>query len=152
MRLCLRRREFIAGLGGAASWPLAARAQQSSVPLIGYLGITSPDTFTTRLQAFRQGLSETGFFEGRNVAIEYRWAGGQFERSPSLAADLVSRRPSVLVAAGATSPGLAAKAATTTIPIVFETKFEMVVNLKTAKALGLAVPPSILLRATEVIE
>jgi putative ABC transport system substrate-binding protein len=121
MRLCLRRREFIAGLGGAASWPLAARAQQSSVPLIGYLGITSPDTFTTRLQAFRQGLSETGFFEGRNVAIEYRWAGGQFERSPSLAADLVSRRPSVLVAAGATSPGLAAKAATTTIPIVFET-------------------------------
>jgi ABC-type uncharacterized transport system substrate-binding protein len=118
--MSIRRREFITILGGAAAWPLAVQAQQSSVPLIGYLGITSPEAFNSRLQAFRQGLSETGYFEGRNVTIDYRWAGGQFDRLPSLAAELVSRRPAVLVAAGASPAGLAAKTATTTIPIVFE--------------------------------
>jgi len=120
MRICLRRREFVAALGVAAAWPIAMRAQQSSVPLIGYLGTTSPETFTTRLQAFHQGLSETGYFEGRNVAIEYRWAQAQFDRVPGLATDLVSRRPKLLVAAGGNSPALAARAATTTTPIVFE--------------------------------
>jgi putative ABC transport system substrate-binding protein len=116
----IRRREFIAALGGAAAWPIAARAQQSDLPLIGYLGITSPEPFQSRLQAFRQGLSETGYFEGRNVAIEYRWAQGQFDRLPALAVELVSRRPNVLVSAGAGAAGLAMKKATTTIPIVFE--------------------------------
>jgi putative tryptophan/tyrosine transport system substrate-binding protein len=118
--MTLRRRDFIPLLGGAASWPLAARAQQSSIPLIGYLGTTSPETFASRLQAFRQGLSETGYFEGRNVAIEYRWAQGQFDRLSGLAAELVGRRPNVLVSAGGNSSALAAKAATTTIPLVVE--------------------------------
>jgi len=115
----MRRREFVTLIGGAAAmWPLAARGQQPPVPTIGFLSSLSPDGFTERLRAFRQGLNETGHVEGATVAIEYRWAENQGERLPALAADLVSRRAAVIMAPQ-TSSALAAKAATTSIPIVF---------------------------------
>jgi putative tryptophan/tyrosine transport system substrate-binding protein len=117
--LNMKWREFMTLIGGAAAWPLAARAQQATIPLIGYLSSGSPTAFAPMVAALRRGLGEAGVVEGKHFAIEYRWAEGQYERLPAFAADFVRRQAAVIVATGGSDPALAAKAATETIPIVF---------------------------------
>jgi putative ABC transport system substrate-binding protein len=114
----MRRRELILALGGAAAWPLPARAQQA-MPLVGYLNSGAPKPMAPLVSAFHEGLSQAGYVEGRNVAIEYRWSEGRSDRLPELAAELVRRRVAVIVAVGGSAPAQAAKQATSTIPIVF---------------------------------
>src|SRR5436190_18892326 len=118
--LAMKRREFIKLIGGTASaWPLAARAQQPSIPVVGFLGATTPEASATQVEAIRGGLSETGFVDGHSVKIEYRWAEGRYAELPALAADLVSRNVADIVASGGSISALAAQKATASIPIVF---------------------------------
>jgi len=115
----MKRRAFISLLGGGAAWPIAARAQQPAMPVIGFLNSQSPEEYAGLLRAFRQGLKETGYIEGENLTIEYSWANNEMDRLPALASELVRRRVVVIVATGGASSALAAKAATSSIPIVF---------------------------------
>ena len=142
----MRRRDFITLIGGAAAaWPLAARAQQAAIPVIGYFNLGSPESDARRLTGLRRGLNETGYVEGRNFVIEYRWAANQADRLPALVADLVQLPVNVIVAAGSL-PARPAKAATTSIPIVFGVGADPV-------QLGrLTVPLTLQAAADEVIE
>jgi putative ABC transport system substrate-binding protein len=122
----VKRREFITLIGGAAAWPLAARAQQHAVPVVGFLHPSSPEPFGHIVNGFRRGLSDTGFVEGQNIAIEYRWARGEYDRLRALAAELVQRRVRVILAGGGEVGALAVKAATSTIPILIITSSDPV--------------------------
>jgi putative ABC transport system substrate-binding protein len=149
----VKRREFIALVGSAAAaWPLAAQAQQPALPVIGFMVASSLGSVRQQVTAFREGLKESAYVEGQNVAIEYRYAEGQPDRFPALAADLVRRQVAVF-AVGGTGGARVAKQATTTIPIVFSVGEDPVTaGLVTANTLGLVVPNSMQLLADEVIE
>ena len=138
----MKRREFITLLGGAAAWPLAARAQQPVMPVIGYLGLFSPSDDVEVISPFRKGLKEAGFDEGRNVSIEFRFAEFDVSRLPTFVAEFVSRKVTVIFAAS-TAAALAAKTATSTVPIVFATGADPIQS---------SLPPGVLAIADEVIE
>ena len=122
----MKRREFMTLLGGAAAWPLAARAQQSAIPIVGFLSTNQSAATPHFTAAFREGLAEAGFIDGKNVAIEFRFAEQRLERVPALAMDLVRRQVAVIFTAGGDVPAMVAKGATSTIPIVFVTGFDPV--------------------------
>ncbi len=130
----MRRRQFIVLLGGAATWPLAARAQQATTPVIGLLAVRTPEFDAPLVEAFKRGMHETNYFEGKNVVIEYRWATGNFDRLPALADELVQKQVALIITFGGTASARAAKTATSSIPIVFAigddpVKFGLVTNL-----------------------
>src|SRR4051794_10881183 len=118
-RTAMRRRTFVTLLAGAAAWPLVVRAEPRPLPVVGFLNGTSPDPFLRRVAAFREGLAQSGFIERESVAVQYRWANTEFGRLPDIAAELVQRKVAVIAATGGTDAALAAKRATSTIPIVF---------------------------------